>query len=206
VVLQLGGWARCWQLTIKIGIVTKDKPVPLTWTTYYLVRPKQWKRGKRCGSWNVRSLYRSGSLITVARELARYKLELADVQEVLGRSAMKVEAALCFFQPTILYSYTVQNSSSLCFCEFKSMRNNTWAGNTLLQVNFTVCAVKYEVRDSHAYKLRVQRNSNFAFILRIHFKFPDKIEWGVVFDTKNRSQKTSLIVSLTGVPVRTVIL
>ena len=37
----------------------------------------------RFGTWNVRSLYRSVSLITVARELARYKLDLLDVQEVI---------------------------------------------------------------------------------------------------------------------------
>ena len=36
----------------------------------------------RFGTWNVRSLYRSGSLTTAARELARYKLYLVDVQEV----------------------------------------------------------------------------------------------------------------------------
>jgi hypothetical protein len=32
--------------------------------------------------WNVRSLYRAGSLMTVSRELARYKLDLVGVQEV----------------------------------------------------------------------------------------------------------------------------
>jgi exonuclease III len=36
----------------------------------------------RFGTWNVRSLYRSGSLMTVARELARYKLDLVGLQEV----------------------------------------------------------------------------------------------------------------------------
>jgi exonuclease III len=36
----------------------------------------------RFGTWNMRSLYRSGSLMTVARELARYKLDLVGVQEV----------------------------------------------------------------------------------------------------------------------------
>jgi exonuclease III len=36
----------------------------------------------RFGTWNVRSLNRSGSLMTVARELARYKLDLVGVQEV----------------------------------------------------------------------------------------------------------------------------
>jgi exonuclease III len=36
----------------------------------------------RFGTWNVRSLYRAGSLMTVLRELARYKLDLLRVQEV----------------------------------------------------------------------------------------------------------------------------
>jgi exonuclease III len=36
----------------------------------------------RFGTWKVRSLYRSGSLMTVARELAKYKLDLVGVQEV----------------------------------------------------------------------------------------------------------------------------
>jgi len=34
------------------------------------------------GKWNVRSMYRSGSLTTVARESARYKLDLVGIQEV----------------------------------------------------------------------------------------------------------------------------
>jgi hypothetical protein len=32
--------------------------------------------------WNVRGLYREGSLMTVSRELTRYKLDLVGVQEV----------------------------------------------------------------------------------------------------------------------------
>jgi exonuclease III len=36
----------------------------------------------RFGTWNVRSLYKSGSLKTVARELGKYKLDLVGVQEV----------------------------------------------------------------------------------------------------------------------------
>jgi hypothetical protein len=35
----------------------------------------------RVGTWNVRSLYRAGSLMTASRELARYKLDLVGVQE-----------------------------------------------------------------------------------------------------------------------------
>jgi exonuclease III len=36
----------------------------------------------RFGTWNVRSLYRSGSLKTVVRELGKYKLDLVGVQDV----------------------------------------------------------------------------------------------------------------------------
>jgi exonuclease III len=36
----------------------------------------------RLGAWNVRSLYRIGSLKTVARKLGKYNLDLAVVQEV----------------------------------------------------------------------------------------------------------------------------
>jgi len=35
----------------------------------------------RFGAWNVRSLYRVGSLTAAARELARYKLDLVGVEE-----------------------------------------------------------------------------------------------------------------------------
>jgi hypothetical protein len=35
----------------------------------------------RCGTWNVKSLYRAGSIPTVTKELARYKLDLVGVQE-----------------------------------------------------------------------------------------------------------------------------
>jgi hypothetical protein len=36
----------------------------------------------RFGLWNVRSLYRAGSLMTVSREQSKYKLDLVGVQEV----------------------------------------------------------------------------------------------------------------------------
>ena len=43
---------------------------------------RQQKRDLRLGTWNVRSLYRAGSLKAAARELARDKLDLVCVQEV----------------------------------------------------------------------------------------------------------------------------
>jgi hypothetical protein len=36
----------------------------------------------RFGTWNVRSMYRAGSLRTVAEEVSEYKLDLVGVQEV----------------------------------------------------------------------------------------------------------------------------
>jgi hypothetical protein len=34
------------------------------------------------GTWNIRGLYRAGSLMTVSRELSRYSLDLVRMQEV----------------------------------------------------------------------------------------------------------------------------
>jgi len=38
--------------------------------------------GMKLGTWNVRSLYRAGSLEAATRELGRYKLDVVGVQEV----------------------------------------------------------------------------------------------------------------------------
>ena len=40
------------------------------------------QREMKLGIWNIRSLYRVGSLKEAARELARYKLDVLGVQEV----------------------------------------------------------------------------------------------------------------------------
>jgi hypothetical protein len=45
-------------------------------------RPKRRNMDMRFGTWNVRSLYRAGSLMTVSRELSRYRLDLVGVHEV----------------------------------------------------------------------------------------------------------------------------
>jgi hypothetical protein len=36
----------------------------------------------RSGTWNVRSLYRIDSLMTVAKEMSKYKLDLVGIQKV----------------------------------------------------------------------------------------------------------------------------
>jgi hypothetical protein len=40
--------------------------------TDYLAQPNHWKMDMRFGTWNVRSLYKSGSLKTVERVLRMY--------------------------------------------------------------------------------------------------------------------------------------
>jgi hypothetical protein len=42
------------------------------------------EKGHFLGTWNVRSLYRAGSLTAAARELARYKTDLQEVGGVGG--------------------------------------------------------------------------------------------------------------------------
>jgi hypothetical protein len=44
------------------------------------IRPKLWNTDMRLGTWNVRSLYRAGSLMTVAKEISKYNLDLVGVQ------------------------------------------------------------------------------------------------------------------------------
>ena len=39
-------------------------------------------KDKRFGTWNVTSLYRTGAVTLVAREVANYRLDLVGVQEV----------------------------------------------------------------------------------------------------------------------------
>jgi hypothetical protein len=52
----------------------------------------------RFGLWNVRSLYRAGSLMTVSRELTRYKLDLVGVQEIRSEgSGTEPEGEYIFF-------------------------------------------------------------------------------------------------------------
>jgi hypothetical protein len=68
--------------TIKNKFVTKNEIEPRSWTNSLDKRPKRRNMDMRFGLWNVRSLYRMGSLITVSREVSKYMLDLVGVQEV----------------------------------------------------------------------------------------------------------------------------
>jgi hypothetical protein len=81
VALQLGGWAGLTKPHRKKMYVTKYWKEPQTWTDS-LVQPMRQKIHMRFGTWNIRSLYRAGSLKRVARELGKCKLDLVGVQQV----------------------------------------------------------------------------------------------------------------------------
>jgi hypothetical protein len=63
----------------KNKLVSKNLTEPRTWTDSLDKRSKLRNMDMRFGTWNVRSLYRAGSLMTVSRELARYKLDVVGV-------------------------------------------------------------------------------------------------------------------------------
>jgi hypothetical protein len=51
----------------------------------------------RFGTWNIRSLYRAGCLMTFSRELSRYRLDLVGVEEVIWESSGTETAAEYIF-------------------------------------------------------------------------------------------------------------
>jgi hypothetical protein len=59
--------------------------------------PNKWNMDMRYRLWNVRSLYRVGSLMTVSRELTRYKLDLVGVQVRWEGSSTESAGEYTFF-------------------------------------------------------------------------------------------------------------
>jgi hypothetical protein len=66
----------------KKNLVTKRHKGPRTWTESVDKQPKLRKMDMRFCTWNVRRLYRAGSLMTVANRMSKHGLYLVDVQDV----------------------------------------------------------------------------------------------------------------------------
>jgi hypothetical protein len=66
----------------KKKLVMEDHKKPWTWTDSVDKRPKQNKMDMRFRTWNVRSMYRAGSLRAVVEEISKCRLDLVGVQEV----------------------------------------------------------------------------------------------------------------------------
>jgi hypothetical protein len=69
-------------LHLKNKFVTNILNEPRTWTDSLDKRPKRRNIDMRFRLRNIRNLYREGYLMTVSRELPRYKVDLVGVQEV----------------------------------------------------------------------------------------------------------------------------
>jgi hypothetical protein len=63
----------------------------------FLEWPRHWKIVMRFGMWNIRSLYRAGSLKTAASELTKYKLDLVGVQEIWWDNSGSQPGSYIFF-------------------------------------------------------------------------------------------------------------
>jgi hypothetical protein len=86
----LGGWDWGYQpFTVQNKFVKKNQTEPQTWMNSLDKRPKQRNMDMRFGTWNVKSLYKAGSLIMVLSELSKYKLDLVGVQVRLEGSGTK---------------------------------------------------------------------------------------------------------------------
>jgi hypothetical protein len=66
----------------KNKLFTKILKKPQTWMDSLDKLPELKKMDMRFGTWNVQCMYRSGSLRAVDKEILKYKLDLAGVQEV----------------------------------------------------------------------------------------------------------------------------
>jgi hypothetical protein len=82
IVLRLGMEKMALTTHYEKKLVTKCHKGPQTWTDSLHKCPELKKMDIRFGKWNVRSLHMAGSLITFAKEISKYKLDLAAVQEI----------------------------------------------------------------------------------------------------------------------------
>jgi hypothetical protein len=84
----------------------------------------------RFGLWNERSLYRAGTLITVTRELLKYKLDLVEVQEVRWEGGgAKLVGKYTFFYGKRNENHEVGSGFFLCkrveFVSYRMSFHNT---------------------------------------------------------------------------------
>jgi hypothetical protein len=98
---------------LKNKILTKYHKEPRTWKDSLDKRRKLSKIYMRFGSWNVRSLHPAGSLMTVAKEISKRKLDSVGAHEVrCDRSGTEPVGEYTFF-----YGNENENHElGACFC------------------------------------------------------------------------------------------
>ena len=126
-----------------------------TWTDP-LVRTKPCKRDMRVGTWNIRRLYRSGSLTTAARELLRYKLDWMGEQEVRWDKRTRYVRLIKMCMSETYWRVRVGKHLS----SMLSIKNGFKQGGVLLLLLFTF-VLKYPIR-------RAQENHDGLKLIGIH--------------------------------------
>jgi hypothetical protein len=84
-------------------LVTKDHKKPRTWTDSLDKRPKRKKMDMRFGTWNVRSMYRPGSLRALAEEISFF-LDLV-IRTAYGLSCHDSDQRTTFVYASELLKY-----------------------------------------------------------------------------------------------------
>jgi hypothetical protein len=99
------------------------------------------------GLWNVRSLYRAGSLMTVSRELSRYKLDYLSSQ-LLSKN-LKIRVYTTIILPVVLYgcetwSLTLREEHRLGVFEDRVLRRifGLKRDEVTGEWSFTICALR----------------------------------------------------------------
>jgi len=99
------------------------------------------KKDMKFGTWNVRSLYRTGSVTAAVRELARYKLDLVCVQEVKWDKGHMQSTCNVYWS---LYTGTIEAHLFYVFCGFYGLLNFHFEANKNLLFDTEFCEVPFD--------------------------------------------------------------
>jgi hypothetical protein len=136
-------------------------------------QPKLKKMDMRFGMWNVRSLYRAGSLRTVAEEISKCKLGLVGVQEVRwDRGGTKPAGKY-----TIFYG--------------KENENNELGTGVFVHKRIISAVKRVEFVSERMSYIILRGRWCDVIVLNVHTPTEDKIDNTVAYFIKARTVKTS---------------
>jgi hypothetical protein len=125
---------------------------------------------KRFGTWNVRSLYRAGSLRTVAEERSKYKLDLLGVQEVRwGGGCTEPAGEYTFF-------YGKGNENHELGAGFSIHKRITSAVKRVELVSDRMSYIMLELASVRMSYIMLRGHSCDIIVLNVHAPSEDKID------------------------------
>jgi hypothetical protein len=113
----------------------------------------------RFRTWNVRSFYRAGSLVTVSRELFKCKLDLVGVQVRWEGSGTEPAEEYTFF-----YRRGIENHELVCFCIRES--------SAVKRVEFVSGRMIYTILRGHTPTEDKKKDSFYEELESVFDKFP----------------------------------